>query len=151
MHLLLSTWLLQMPVPVGGVATPDPPAMTTTGVQEWTLGEVLRVKRYSFLRWQPALDIRSRWHLLLQPIFIVEMEPMRWKWLVLSLASAPALESGMPGVASARLQLRMPGTAARLGLEQGFVGGFSSSAVRGQVGSLPRMRGGARVVFSMPF
>lgn len=84
---------------------------------------------------------------------LVEVEPLRPRWnhLVLSFASAPATASGAPGTASARLQLRLPGTGARLGLEQGLVGAYQSTAAPRQPGSLQSMRGAARAVFSMPF
>ena len=142
------------PLVPGGAATPDPPAMAKTGTQEWNLGGVLRIKRYDFLRWQPVQHHTSlRWSLVLQPIFLVEVEPLRSRWnrLVLSFASAPATASGMPGTASARLQLRLPGTGARLGLEQGFVGVYQSTAAPRQPASLQSMRGAARATFSMPF
>lgn len=150
----LAVLLLQAPLVPGGAATPDPPAMATTGAQEWNLGGVLRIKRYDFLRWHPVQHHTSlRWSLVLQPIFLVEVEPLRPRWnrLVVSFASAPATASGMPGTASARLQLRLPGTGARLGLEQGLVGAYQSTAAPRQPGSLQSMRGAARVTFSMPF
>lgn len=142
------------PLVPGGAATPDPPAMATTGTQEWNLGGVLRIKRYDFLRWQPVQHHRSmQWSLVLQPIFIVDVEPLRPRWnrLVLSFASAPATASGTPGVAAVRLQLRVPGTAARFGVEQGLVGAYQSTAAPRQAGSVQSMRGAARAMFSMPF
>lgn len=91
----LAALLLQAPLVPGGAATPDPPAMATSGAQEWNLGGVLRIKRSNFLRWQPVQHHTSlRWSLILQPIFLVEVEPLRPRWnrLVLSfdLADTPA-------------------------------------------------------------
>ena len=145
---------LAAPVVQGGAATPDPPAMATTGAQEWNLGGVLRIKRYDFLRWQPVQHYRSLgWSLVLQPIFLVDIEPLRPRWtrLALSFASAPATASGTPGVAAVRLQLRVPGTAARLGVEQGFIGAFHSTAEPREPASVQSMRGAARAMFAMPF
>lgn len=142
MH-LLALCLLQAPLPV------EPPAMSTTPAQEWTLGGVLRVKRHDFLRWQPMQDLRLHIHVVPQPIFLVEVTPLRRDRLVFSLASAPALASGLPGVASARVQLRLSDRA-RIGLMQGFVGGFTS-APSGNVGAFRGMRGAPRGMFSLAF
>lgn len=155
MHLPLAAWLLQAPLPIGGGAAPDPPAMSTTSAQEWDLGGVLRIKQHNFLRWQSAQDLRGHghWHLVLQPIFLVDLEPLkpRWDRLVLSFASAPAIASGIPGRVNVRLQLRLPGTAARIGIDQSFVGGYQSLAEPRQAGSAQAMRGGTRATFSLPF
>jgi len=146
--------LLLQALLVPGAAPLDPPALATSPGQEWTLGEVLRVERYDFLRWQPVQHHTSlRLSLVLQPNIIVNIEPLRPRWsrLVLSFASAPATASGAPGSASARLQLRLPDSGARLSLEQGLVGAYQSLAAPRQAGSLQSMRGAARATFSIPF
>lgn len=149
---LAAWWLVQAPVPMVGAATPDPPVLATSNLREWRLGGALRLRRFDYLIWQPTQDVRARWGLTLQPIFVAEAELLRPSWipLTLSLASAPALQSGVPGTAAARLLLRLPGTAARIGVAQGFVGGFTSAPL-GSVGSARSMPGGRQLSFSMPF
>ncbi|MBZ5712127.1 hypothetical protein [Nannocystis pusilla] len=126
---MLALWLVQAP--------PLPPPMTAPP-REWDLAGVFVLKQEKFLTWEPSIDLNRPfrgWDYELKPVWRLELTPTHplLAHVSLGLDSAPAAGKEI-GLLRPKLQLRVPGTEVRLGVQTTVLAFFTPAlAGRGRV------------------